>query len=425
LSTWWENAAIYQIYPRSFQDSDGDGVGDLPGIVSRLDHLVELGVDALWLSPIHPSPLADFGYDVADYTAVDPVFGTLDDFDRLVEAADAHGLRVLMDLVPCHTSIEHPWFREHRDRYIWADGRDGGPPNNWRSTFGGPAWSRAPAGGPRWYMHSFYPEQPDLDWRNPEVVEAIGDVVRFWLDRGVAGFRVDALDRLVKDSELRDDPPASAPFALPLPREYAELEHLYSRNQPEIRAALASLRAAAGDALLVGEVYLPAAEVTPYLESLDAAFAFELFHAPWDADALEVAIEAELALPGTPAWALSNHDFPRLPNRYGEQAVPDAARLICSLPGLVFIYQGDEIGMRDGPGADPPYDRAGRDPHRHPMQWDTSPNGGFTTGRPWLPLVDPAARNVAAQREDPDSLLSLYRDLLAWRRRTVQEARRA
>jgi alpha-glucosidase len=425
LSTWWENAAIYQIYPRSFQDSDGDGVGDLPGIVSRLDHLVELGVDALWLSPIHPSPLADFGYDVADYTAVDPVFGTLDDFDRLVEAADAHGLRVLMDLVPCHTSIEHPWFREHRDRYIWADGRDGGPPNNWRSTFGGPAWSRDPAGGPRWYMHSFYPEQPDLDWRNPEVVEAIGDVVRFWLDRGVAGFRVDALDRLVKDSELRDDPPASAPFALPLPREYAELEHLYSRNQPEIRAALASLRAAAGDALLVGEVYLPAAEVTPYLESLDAAFAFELFHAPWDADALEVAIEAELALPGTPAWALSNHDFPRLPNRYGEQAVPDAARLICSLPGLVFIYQGDEIGMRDGPGADPPYDRAGRDPHRHPMQWDTSPNGGFTTGRPWLPLVDPAARNVAAQREDPDSLLSLYRDLLAWRRRTVQEARRA
>ena len=423
MSAWWENAAIYQIYPRSFQDSDGDGIGDLPGIVSRLDHLVELGVDALWLSPIHPSPLADFGYDVADYAAVDPVFGTLDDFDRLVEAADARGLRVLMDLVPCHTSIEHPWFREHRDRYIWADGRDGGPPSNWRSTFGGPAWSRDPAGGPRWYMHSFYPEQPDLDWRNPEVVEAMGDVVRFWLDRGVAGFRVDAIDRLIKDSELRDDPPASAPFALPLPREYAELEHLYSRNQPEIRAALASLRAAAGDALLVGEVYLPAAEVTPYLESLDAAFAFELFHAPWDADALEAAIEGELALPGTPAWALSNHDFPRLPNRYGEDAVRDAARLVCSLPGIVFIYQGDEIGMRDGPGADPPYDRAGRDPHRHPMQWDASPNGGFTTGRPWLAPVDPATCNVAAQREDPDSLLSLYRDLLAWRRNTVAASR--
>jgi len=420
LSAWWENAAIYQIYLRSFQDSDGDGIGDLPGIVSRLDHLVDLGVDALWLSPIHPSPLADFGYDVADYTAVDPVFGTLDDFDRLVAAADARGLRVLMDLVPCHTSIEHAWFREHRDWYIWADGRDGGPPNNWRSTFGGPAWSRDPDGGPRWYMHSFYPQQPDLDWRNPEVVAAMGDVVRFWLDRRVAGFRVDAIDRLIKDSELRDDPPASAPFALPLPEEYAELEHLYSRNQPEIRAALASLRAAAGDALLVGEVYLPAARVTPYLESLDAAFAFELFHAPWDADALQAAIEAELALPGTPAWALSNHDFPRLPDRYGEDAVRDAARLVCSLPGLVFIYQGDEIGMRDGPGADLPFDRAGRDPHRHPMQWNATSTGGFTTGTPWLAPVDPAERNVAAQREDPDSLLSLYRDLLAWRRDTVR-----
>ena len=420
MGAWWENAAIYQIYPRSFQDSDGDGVGDLPGIVSRLDHLVDLGVDALWLSPIHPSPLADFGYDVADYMAVDPVFGTLDDFDRLVAAADARGLRVLMDFVPCHTSIEHAWFREHRDWYIWADGRHGGPPNNWRSTFGGPAWSLDPAGGPRWYMHSFYPEQPDLDWRNPGVVEAMGDVVRFWLDRGVAGFRVDAIDRLIKDAELRDDPPASAPFALPLPEEYAELEHLYSRNRPEIRAALASLRTAAGDALLVGEVYLPAAQVTPYLESLDAAFAFELFHAPWDADALESAIEAELALPGTPAWAISNHDFPRLPNRYGEDAVRDAARLVCSLPGIVFIYQGDEIGMRDGPGAEPPFDRAGRDPHRHPMQWDATSTGGFTTGTPWLAPVDPAERNVAAQREDPDSLLALYRDLLAWRRHTVQ-----
>jgi alpha-glucosidase len=416
MTRWWENAAIYQIYPRSFQDSDGDGIGDLRGIESRLDHLADLGVDGLWLSPIHPSPLADFGYDVSDYTAVDPVYGSLADFDRLVAAADARGLRVLMDLVPCHTSIEHPWFREHRDWYLWADGRDDGPPNNWRSTFGGPAWSRDPDGGPRWYLHSFYPEQPDLDWRNPEVVAAFGEIVRFWLDRGVAGFRVDAIDRLIKDEQLRDDPPASAPFALPLPEEYAELEHLYSRNRPEIRAALASLRAAAGDALLVGEVYLPAAQVTPYLESLDAAFAFELFHAPWESDALEAAIEAELALPGASAWALSNHDFPRLPDRYGEETVGDAARLICSLPGIVFIYQGDEIGMRDGPGHVPPLDRAGRDAHRHPMQWDGTPGGGFTTGEPWLPLVDPADRNVADQASDPESLLSLYRDLLAWRR---------
>jgi alpha-glucosidase len=415
VSRWWENAAIYQIYPRSFQDSDGDGIGDLAGIESRLDHLVELGVDGFWMSPIHPSPLADFGYDVSDYAAVDPVLGTLDDFDRLVEAAKARGLRVLMDLVPCHTSIEHPWFREHRDWYVWADGRDGGPPNNWRSTFGGPAWSRDPEGGPRWYLHSFYPEQPDLDWRSPEVVAAMSEVVRFWLDRGVDGYRVDAIDRLIKDDQLRDDPPASVPFALPLPDEYGRLEHLYSRNRPEIREALAALRAAAGDALLVGEVYLPAAEVTPYLDSLDAAFAFELFHSPWQPAAIDAAIEATLALPATPAWALSNHDFPRLPNRYGEENVRAAAELICSLPGLIFVYQGDEIGMRDGPGADPPYDRAGRDPHRHPMQWDATPTGGFTTGTPWLSPVDPIERNVAAQRDDPGSLLSLYRDLLARR----------
>ena len=416
MSEWWDNAVIYQIYPRSFQDSDGDGVGDLAGIESRLDHLVDLGVDGFWLSPIHPSPLADFGYDISDYTAIDPVYGTLEDFDRLIAAAEARGLRVLMDLVPCHTSIEHPWFREHPERYIWADGRDGGPPNNWRSAFGGSAWSRDPAGGPRWYLHSFYPEQPDLDWRNPEVPAAFGEVVRFWLDRGVAGFRVDAIDRLIKDDGLRDDPPATAPYALPLPAGYGELEHLHSRNHPEVGRALASLRAAAGDALLVGEVYLPTAQIAPYLESLDATFAFELFHAPWEAEALEAAIEAQLALPGTPAWALSNHDFPRLPNRYGERAVGDAARLVCSLPGIVFIYQGDEIGMRDGPGHDPPFDRAGRDPHRHPMQWDATPNGGFTTGTPWLPPIDPAVRNVADQRGDEESLLSLYRNLLAWRR---------
>ena len=422
MTRWWDNAAIYQIYPRSFQDSDGDGVGDLRGIERRLDHLVDLGVDGFWLSPIHPSPLADFGYDVADYTAIDPVYGTLDDFDRLVTAAGERGLRVLMDLVPCHTSIEHPWFREHRDWYVWADGRDDGPPSNWRSVFGGSAWSRDPDGGPRWYLHSFYPEQPDLDWRNPDVVAAFAEIVRFWLDRDVAGFRVDAIDRLVKDEQLRDDPFAGAPFALPLPEEYAQLDHLHSRNRPEIAAALASLRSAAGDALLVGEVYLPAAQTAPYLESLDAVFAFELFHAPWEAEALEAAIEAQLALPGTAAWALSNHDFPRLPDRYGEQAVGDAAHLICSLPGIAFIYQGDEIGMRDGPGHDPPYDRAGRDAHRHPMQWDATPNGGFTTGEPWLPLVDPAERNVASQRDDPESLLSLYRDLLAWRRKQREPA---
>lgn len=419
MAAWWESAAIYQVYPRSFQDSDGDGVGDLRGIERRLDHLVDLGVDGLWLSPSYPSPGADFGYDVSDHTAVDPVYGDLDDFDRLVEGAHALGLRVLIDLVPCHTSIEHPWFREHPDWYVWADGRDGGPPCNWRSAFGGPAWSRDPGGGERWYLHSFYPEQPDLDWRNPEVVAAFGEVVRFWLDRGIDGFRVDAIDRLVKDERLRDDPPADGPPPLPLHPEAAGLQHVYSRDRPDVGEALAGLRAAAGDALLVGEAYVPTTQLAPYLDALDAAFAFDLFHAPWDPDGMRAAIDAVLELPGTPAWVLSNHDFPRLPDRYGYENVRAAAELICSLPGLVFIYQGDEIGMRDGPGHEPPYDRAGRDPHRHPMQWDATPTGGFTTGEPWLAPVDPAERNVADQRDDPGSLLSLYRRLLRERRSSL------
>jgi alpha-glucosidase len=410
--SWWHNAVVYQIYPRSFQDSDGDGAGDLAGIESRLDHLVWLGVDALWLSPIYPSPLADMGYDVSDYTGVDPVYGSLECFDHLLAAAHERGLKLLMDLVPCHTSIEHAWFREHPDWYIWS-GRDG-PANNWRASFGGIAWSPDPyERGRGWYLHSFYPEQPDLDWRNPEVVAAMQGVIRFWLDRGVDGFRLDALDRLVKDADLRDDPPASAPFALPLVEEYARLEHLYSTNSPDIGAALAAIREAAGDALLVGEVYLPAADVTPYLDHLDLAFAFELFHAPFERGHLDAAIAAAAALGTGTAWVLSNHDFPRVATRWGREHVREAAELLLTLPGTAFVYQGEEIGMADGPGASPPIDRAGRDGARHPMQWDA--NGGFTSGTPWLPMVDPAERNVADQRNDPDSLLNLYRELIASR----------
>jgi len=409
---WWRDAVVYQIYPRSFQDSDGDGVGDLRGIAQRLDHLVYLGVDAFWLSPIYPSPLADFGYDVSDYTGVDPQLGTLADFDMLVSEAHDRGLRVLLDLIPCHTSVEHPWFREHPDWYIWSP--VDGPPNNWVSAFGGPAWSRDERSG-RWYLHSFYPEQPDLDWRNPEVVEAMQGVVRFWLERGADGFRLDAIDKLIKDAELRDDPPATGEFPLPLHEEAAVLERVYSGNRPEVVEALAAIRAAAGDAFLVGEVFLPTSEYPRYLEALDLVFAFELLFSPWNAERLRAAIAPAAELERV-AWVMSNHDFGRLASRVGRGNVRAAALLLLTLPSAAFVYQGDEIGLENGPGADPPYDRAGRDPMRHPMQWDASPNGGFTTGEPWLPAVDPVERNVEAQRTDPDSLLNFYRWLIERRR---------
>jgi alpha-glucosidase len=411
-SSWWSDAVVYQIYPRSFQDSDGDGVGDLRGITSRLDHLSWLGVDALWLSPIYPSPLADMGYDVADYTAVAPEYGTLADLDELVARAHDRGLRVLLDLVPSHTSIEHPWFRERPDWYVWSDD---GPANNWVASFGGPAWTRDERSG-RWYLHSFYPEQPDLNWRNPEVRREFGRIVRFWTDRGIDGFRVDAIDRLMKDVGLRDDPPASDEFPFPAPAEYTALDHVHSVNDPEIGLALAALREAAGDRMLVGEVYLRADQLGPYLEHLDLAFAFELPHGAFEVERLREVIVSASAT-GQAAWVLSNHDFPRVATRVGPDRAALAAMLLLTLPGAAFIYQGDEIGMLDGAGADPPLDRAGRDPHRHPMQWEPAENGGFTTGAPWLPLTDPMVRSVAAQRGSVGSMLEFHRELIALRRK--------
>ena len=398
---------IYQIYPRSFQDSDGDGVGDLGGVRSRLDHLVELGVDALWLSPIYPSPMADFGYDVADYTDVDPAYGSLSDFDELIARAHERGLEVLLDLVPCHTSIEHPWFREHPDWYIWAE-----RPNNWISAFGGSAW--APRDG-RYYLHSFYPEQPDLDWRNPAVVAAMQDVFRFWLGRGADGYRIDAIDRLLKDPELRDDPPAIEPFGLPLSPEESRLALSNSRNAPDTGEALARMREAAGDAFLVGEVYLPSSRWRPYSDHFDAVFSFELLLATWDATVLRSVIESS-ARAERAAWVMSNHDFGRLATRFGRQNARAAALLLLTLPGPVFLYQGDEIGQGDGPPGESAFDRAGRDRFRHPMQWDGSPGAGFSAGRAWLPPVDPAERNVEEQRADPGSTLALTRELIALRR---------
>jgi alpha-glucosidase len=413
---------VYQVYPRSFQDSDGDGIGDLAGIRSRLDHIDWLGVDALWLTPIYPSPLADFGYDVSDYTDVDPVFGDLREFDRLAEEAHARGLKLLMDLVPCHTSIEHPWFREHPDWYIWAD-----RPNNWVAAFGGSAWERysypaqpaEPADSvldERYYLHSFYPEQPDLDWRNPEVVAAMQEVLRFWLERGADGYRIDAIDRLLKDPQLRDDPPAAEPYGLPVSDEEAKLALSNSRNAPDTGDALAKIREAAGDAFLVGEVYLPSLRWQPYSDHFDAVFAFELLLTSWDADLLNRAIDACTRIPGQAAWAMSNHDFGRLATRFGSENARAAAMMLLTLPGPAFLYQGDEIAQGDGPPGQSRYDRAGRDRFRHPMQWDGSSGGGFSTAAPWLPPVDPAERNVEGQRDDPDSTLTLVRELIALRR---------
>jgi alpha-glucosidase len=420
----WRGGVVYQVYPRSFQDTDGDGIGDLAGVRRRLDHLEWLGVDALWLSPIYPSPLADFGYDVSDYTAVDPVFGTLRDFDGLAEDAHARGLRVLLDLVPSHSSIEHPWFAEHPDWYVWADDRDGGPPNNWRAAFGGPAWSLDERRG-QWFLHSFYPEQPNLNWRNPELVAAMQEVVRFWLARGADGYRVDAIDRLMHDAELRDDPVATDPFGLPLGDWEGALEPRHSRNAPGIEAPLEAIRAAAGDALLVGEVYVPSGRIAPYMEHLDRFFAFEFLHGEWDAVPMRRVIEDALAAAareGTaPAWVMSNHDFGRLATRFGRARERAAALLLLTLPGTAFLYQGDEIGLGDGPGSDPAHDRAGRDRFRHPMQWDPSPNGGFSETDPWLAAVDPRERNVANQRDDPASTLSFVRELIAVRRELAAE----
>ncbi len=393
---WWENAVIYQVYIRSFQDSNGDGIGDLPGVTSRLEHIAQLGADAVWLSPIFRSPNDDYGYDVSDFLAVDPALGTLADFDELTRAAHALGLRVVLDFVPCHTSIEHRWFRECPDYYVWAD-----PPlNNWRATFGGPAWERDAVTG-RYYLHSFYPEQADLDWRAPDVRQVMSETLGFWLERGVDGFRLDALDRLLKDPELRDDPPATGPPALPAAdAEDALLEHTHSRNAPDIALALQAIRDAVGDAFLTGEVYLPASQLGPYLELLDVAFAFEVMHAVGDTPALRTSIAGALAA-GKQGWVLSNHDFSRLPNRAGRENARAVTLLMLSLPGPAFMLQGDEIGLTDGPAPDPPLDRAGRDAFRTPMPWDRSPTAASPPARPGCRCSTRQTRNVADQEADP------------------------
>ena len=433
---------IYQIYPRSFADANGDGVGDVRGIHDRLDHLAgadgAIGVDAIWLSPIYPSPLHDFGYDISDYTDVAAEYGTLADLDALIEACHARGLRLLLDLVPCHTSVEHPWFVEsrsardnpRRDWYIWADPRpDGSAPSNWTAAFGGSSWEWDEATG-QYYLHSFYPEQPDLNWRNPAVAEAMGEMMRFWFRRGVDGFRVDAIFAAIKDDRLRDNPPERRAGAIPGFTAVGGQDPLWSMNRPEVHDVIRHLRRVAAEfpgRVLVGEAYVPVEELAIYLgrgadDEFHLAFDFELLLSPWRHLDLMLSIERGEALhpPGVwPTYAIGNHDQPRPATRWGEHRARAAAFMLLTVRGVAVLYAGEEIGMVDAEPdtlPDPPFDRAGRDGCRTPMQWNASAAGGFTTGTPWLPVVDAAARNVEAQRADPASLLSLYRRLVAARR---------
>ena len=440
---WWQRGIVYQIYPRSFMDSNGDGIGDLPGVVSKLEHLRALGVDALWLSPIYPSPMKDFGYDVSDYTGVDPVFGTLEDFDRLVEAAHAQHLKVILDFVPNHTSDEHPWFLQsrasrnnpRRDWYLWRDpAPQGGPPNNWLSCFGGSAWQFDPTTG-QYYYHAFLPEQPDLNWRNPEVLHAMLGVLRFWLDRGVDGFRVDVLWHLIKDEYFADNPPN------PDWREgmdpYQALIPIHTTDRPEVHSIVRAMRRLLDEypgRVLIGEIYLPVERLVQYygadLLGAQLPFNFQLISAPWDAAHLaDLIAEYERLLPegAWPNWVLGNHDKSRIATRVGRAQARVAAMLLLTLRGTPTLYYGDEIGMRDVPIAPErvhdPFERNvpghgfGRDPERTPMQWSAAPHAGFTTGEPWLPVAaDYREVNVVAQRSDPESMLALYARLIALRR---------
>ena len=445
---WWQDGVIYQVYPRSFQDSDGDGIGDLAGVLSRLNYLLELGVDALWISPFYPSPMADFGYDVADYCGVDPLFGSLDDFDRLIAGAHSRGLRLILDFVPNHTSDQHPWFVQsrssldnpRRDWYLWRDpGPGGGPPNNWMSHFGGPAWQMDDRTG-QFYCHSFLPQQPDLNWRNPEVKQAMYDAMRFWLDRGVDGFRMDVLWLLIKDEEFRANPPN--PEWTAGGNTYGSVLPVYTSDRPETHRIVAEMRSLMNrypERVLIGEIYLPLAQLVTYygldpntrdLRGADMPFNFHLILTPWKADRIAGLIrEYEAALPASawPNYVLGNHDQSRLATRIGPRQARVAAMLLLTLRGTPTLYYGDEMGMTDARippelVQDPAEKRqpgigVGRDPERSPMLWDTSHSAGFTDGVPWLPLLpDHAELNVAVEAGRPSSSLTLYRRLLMLRR---------
>jgi alpha-glucosidase len=449
IDPWWKHAVIYEIYPRSFQDSNGDGMGDLNGITSRLDYLKDLGIDAIWITPFYPSPQVDYGYDIADYKAIDPEYGTMADFDRLVAEARKRNLRVILDYVINHTSDQNAWFKESRssrdnpkrDWFIWRDGKTGGPPNNWLSWFGGPAWT-LDSNTNQYYYHYFYTEQPDLNWRNPEVKKAMFDVVRFWLERGAAGFRIDAVSRLYEDPNLHDDP------ILPGRNAYGDpnIEHKYTDNLPEVHDTLRELRALVdqypGDPVLISEADQPnITELTKMygakLDEIQLPMDFQIadvnqLSAPKFRKLLDEVNENSAG--GQPHYFFSNHDQPRQWDRYGDGKNNDQiAKLMAALllmpRATPQMYYGEELGMRTTPPArkedvrDPigkkgwPGEK-GRDGERTPMQWDGSKNAGFSTAaKTWL-WVPPSAStyNVEVQKKDPNSIFNFYKKLIALRR---------
>ncbi|MHA7875535.1 alpha-amylase family glycosyl hydrolase [Roseivivax sp.] len=445
MREWWKDGVIYQIYPRSFQDTTGTGVGDLKGIESRLDYLARLGIDAIWISPIFPSPMKDAGYDVSDYTGIDPTFGTLEDFESLTAAAHARGMKVLLDFVPSHTSDQHPWFQEaraskdshKRDWYVWRDpGPDGGPPTNWISEFAGPAWTLDEATG-QYYLHIFLTEQPSLNWRNPELRAAMYDVMRVWFDRGVDGFRVDAVENMAPDPEAGDNPPNPEWVESMGPAR----SHLgtNTKHLPVIFEIAREMRAVAEEydppRLLVGEAYGEIPQVMKYygdaLDAFQQPFNFLLIEAPWEAETLAGLIaDYEAALPegAWPNWVLGNHDRARIASRVGAAQARNAMLMLLTLRGTPTIYQGDELGMenvtippervQDPWEKNVPGQGLGRDPVRTPIAWEEAPFGGFSTVEPWLPMDLGAARIVARQEEDEASMLAFTRTLLALRKET-------
>ncbi len=437
---WWQNEILYQIYPLSFQDSNGDGYGDLRGITSRLSHIKQLGVKGIWLSPIYESPLVDLGYDISDYTAVHHLMGSMDDFQDLLSEAHSLDLKVILDLVPNHTSDQHPWFVESRssrknrmrDWYLWQDpSPDGGPPNNWQSSFGGSAWQFDEVTG-QYYYHAFMKEQPDLNWRNPWVRSAIFEAMRFWLDKGVDGFRVDVMWHLIKDKLYRDNPPN--PLYVPGQSSYALFLPVFSANQPEVHEVVAMMRAVMyeyDDRLLLGELYLPTNKIADYYgmdgTGADLPMNCLLMVQDWKAPTIFAHIcEYEGSLPpyAWPNWVIGNHDHPRVATRLGTDQAKVAALLLLTLKGTPIIYYGDEIGMLDLPiSGEGSKDLSGelRDRQRSPMPWDDGPNAGFSHGTPWLALNGwHKQRNVKLEEQDPCSMLHFYRNLIYLR--TSEEA---